>query len=57
MSDDVKNSFKRHYLRVERMHDEKDAPSVWKNKKLLICDVDCFLRGNPHAPVKDFVGK
>ncbi len=49
------NQFRR-LLRVERIHDTKEAPSVWRGKPLLLSDVDFMLRGNPHAPVKNFAG-
>jgi len=44
----------RHFLRLERKFEAKDAPSVRKQKKILLTDLDFLLRGNPHTLVKNF---
>jgi len=44
----------RHFLRLERRFEAKDAPSVRKEKQILLTDLDFLLRGNPHSLVKNF---
>jgi len=44
----------RHFLRVEKKHDSREAPSIWKAKPFLLTDVDFFVRGNPHVLVKNY---
>ena len=44
----------RHFVRIETIREAKDAPSIRKQKGILLSDFDFFLRGNPHTLVKDF---
>ena len=44
----------RHFVRIETLREAKDAPSIRKQKGILLSDFDFFLRGNPHTLVKDF---
>jgi len=50
-----KDMFYRHFVRVEKFWDAKDAPSVRKQKEFIISDIDYSIRGNPHSSVKSFI--
>ena len=33
----------------------EDAPSVRKEKNLILCDIDFIMRGNPYCLIKSFI--
>lgn len=44
-----------HVLRVEKPVFERDNDENVVNKIVYLCDFDCYMRGNPHAYVKNYM--